>query len=209
MNPEACMDAESTADDHKPQVISLHHPCLFLSLPPCGLGAITQEATLEIFPPPPPPLHPPRWGMSSRCDSSQDVEQAPVSCLHLFPPVLIPDRGFLEPGNWPAQLTDGQRGRKRGLALPVSTSKFPSQPLLPEARQRRWLLNSNWSVLLLGAPSHAITGNDNEDQCVSQWADVCDSVSGGLVQETNKFLRGRWIQNKYTIFIGFMFSKAM
>ena len=30
-------------------LVSIHHPCLFLSLPPCGLGAITQEATLKIY----------------------------------------------------------------------------------------------------------------------------------------------------------------
>lgn len=113
-----------------------------------GLSHRKQRWRYSHLPPLPPPLHPLRWGMSSRCDSSQDVEQAPVSCLHLFPPVQISDRGFLEPGNWTAQLTDWQTGRKRGLAFAVSTSKFPSQSFLPQARQRRWLLNSNWSVLL-------------------------------------------------------------
>lgn len=151
MNPEACTDAESTADDHKPQVIAIS-PLLLLSLtPPLWLGGYhtgSNVGDIPTSPPLPPPLHPLRWGMSSRCDSSQDVEQAPVSCLHLFPPAQISDRGFLEPGNWTAQLTDWRTGRKRGLAFAVSTSKFPSQSFLPQARQRRRLLNSNWSVLL-------------------------------------------------------------
>ncbi len=109
-----------------PQALSgFNPPPLSLSLtPPLWLGGYHTGSNLEIFPPPL-PLSPFFLSLLLLLYILCDEECPPAAIvakmwsrlpfparLHLFPPALIPDRGFLEPGNWPAQLTDGQRGRK-------------------------------------------------------------------------------------------------
>lgn len=58
-----------------------------------GGGRAHRKQLVDIFtqPPlpflsPPPPLHPLSWGMCSRCDSSNNVQQAPVSCPYASVP---------------------------------------------------------------------------------------------------------------------------
>ena len=128
MNPEAAQRCERRGWPQEPKVVSVHHPCLSLPPPTCGLRAITQETTLRCSHlSPPPPSLPSFFPLTLLLCILQDEECPPAAIvakmwsellfparLHLFPPALIPDRGFVEPGNWPTpadRRTEGERER--------------------------------------------------------------------------------------------------
>lgn len=133
---QSLMDAASTADGHKPRVVSIHQPHLFPSLPLVAWGLSNRKPLRDI---------PTSLSLLSLlllyilCD-----EECPPAAivakmwsrllfparLHLFPPALIPDRGFLEPGNARPSWQTYRGGEKRlsPACLHVQVPKYVSLP---------------------------------------------------------------------------------